>query len=230
MNQLARESVTFCRGCSFAVMEEGKQTGCKIRQMEPAEFFYAKDSQEYRVYKRLCQFKRDWGEFSDEMVEKVKDEVVVKYNCIINFKDKGLVEKTINSIKQQEIQPSTLILVCYQRYGDQAQELAQASGLKWVVHEIFDDVTDWRDEVIQKFPVQFNLFLNEGAELKPDYFSELNTKVNYEDLRFGCIQSERLLIFPIGLYKIVVSPIRVIIEEMKSLGLKILNEDFSTKE
>ena len=229
MTKLQKESTTSCKNCSFSIINEGTQIGCKMRNMDPSQFFYVKDEVEHRVFKRLCQFKREWGLFSDKMVDRVKDETQIKYNLIINFKKPDLTRKTVNSIKKQRVLPANLILVCYQKYGDIAQEIAQESGLKWVVHEIFDDVVDWRDDVIQKFPTQLYSFLKEGAELSTDYFEILNNKINFEDLRFGCIQSDRLLIFPYGLYKMVVKPLRVIIEEMESLGFKTLNEDFSTK-
>ena len=230
MNQSASESTTSCKNCSFSIIEDGVQIGCRARSMDPTQFFYLKDGVEYRVFKRMCQFKREWGQFSEEMLEKVFDESEIKYNAIVNFKVPDLVEKTIESIKAQQILPTNLILVCYQKYGDIAQEIAQKSGLKWVVHEILDDLVDWRDDVIQKFPNQLHAFIHQGTELAPNYFFNLNQKVNFEDLRFGCIKSDRLLIFPNGLYKMVVKPVRIILEEMESLGFRILDEDFNTKE
>lgn len=229
MNQSAKESVTSCKNCSFSLIDNGIQTGCRIREMDSAQFFYMKEGVEYRVFKRMCQFKREWGNFTEGLIEKVRGETSIKYNIIINFKKPELVKQTLSSIKNQSLLPSSLILVCYQKYGDVAQEMAQATGLKWVVHEVLDDLVDWRDDILQKFPAQFNVFLKEGRELSNTYFENLNEKINFEDLRFGCIQSDSLLIFPYGLYKIVIKPLRVILEEMESLGLKILNEDFSTK-
>lgn len=229
MNQLLNESTTSCKGCSFSIIEDGLQTGCHIRHMKEEQFFYVKDGVEHRVFKRMCQFKRGWGSFSEQMIEKVRAEVQINYNLIINFTDADLVRQSIEGIKGQQILPANLILVCYQRYGDVAQEIAQESGLKWVVHEVFNDLIDWRDDVIQKFPAQLYAFLKEGAVLPNNYFEDLNTHINFEDLRFGCIQSDRLLIFPYGLYKMVIKPLRIIIEEMESLGFKILDEDFSTK-
>lgn len=230
-NQSPPYSVTSCKNCSFSVIEDGVQTGCKMRYMDPSKYFYVKeDGVEHRIFKRLCQFKRERGDFTDDLLKEVKNEVKIKYNLIINFNNPDLALQTINSIKEQVLKPEKLILVCYQKYGDRAQQLAQDSGFKWVVHEIFDDLIDWRDDVMQKFPAQFYAFIQEGIELDSDYFYSLNDAVNFQDLRFGCIKSERLLIFPHGLYKMIIKPVRVLIEEMESLGFKILNEDFSSKE
>ena len=232
MNQSQEKYTTTCKGCVFAEIEGDRQVACNVRVMEPSQYFYSiQDGVEYRIYKRLCQFKRtvDWVDDSDP-IKRVKDEVRISYNAIIMFKDADLVLKTINNIKKQAIKPANLILVCYQKLGDEAQRLAQESGLKWVVHEILDDMVDWRDDVIQKFPAQFYAFIHQGYEPARDFFITLNDQVNFQDLRFGCIQSDNLLIFPHGLYKMVVKPLRVILQDMDELGFKRLNEDFSTKE
>ena len=197
------------------------QTGCTVREMVS----FTQDGK-YRQINRMCQFKRTppWdGTLSD-----LYDEIKIKYNAIVEWTNEDDVRKTAESLKGQIIQPSQLIIICYQKMGGAAFNFAKGCGLPWKITEIVQDLEDWRDDIINKNPAQFYMFIRAGYTLLPNYMSDLNDQIHFNDLRFGSIKSDNLLIVPHGLYTMVVSPLRKIIEEMPATGLNTLNENFST--
>lgn len=221
---------TSCHDCVFTVVENDEQIDCMVRRMDEKDYFYYNN---YRIYKRMCQFKRlkKWLDNIDgvDPVKKINEEIKIRYNAVILFNSETDCEKTIDSIKKQTLKPQKLIIVCYQRLGDLAQKIAINSGLPWVVHEILDDINDWRDNIIQRFPAQFYAFIKEGHVINSDYFNKLNNMIHYKDYRFGAIMSDNLLIFPDGLYKMSFEPLRAILSNIEKVGFNIFDEDLNTK-
>lgn len=209
---------THCEACKFAFMTDDVQTGCTIREMVS---FTQEDK--WRRIHRLCQFKRTppW----EGTLAKLYDEIKIKYAAVVEWTNEVEVSRTVDSLYSQVIKPSKLILVCYQRNGREAYDFAQNCGLPWKVTEIVNDLEDWRDDIILKNPSQFYMFIKAGYKLRPDYFSELNDKIHFEDLRFAYIKSDNLLIIPRGLYTMLIKPLRKILEE--ETGMQTLNENLS---
>lgn len=219
------DNVTHCNGCVFRVMYADEQVGCKVRQFKTHEYFMtpAIDGEKCWAVKRMCQFKR--GEVWQ--LNKLKEDIEIKYNAFVEW-GPGI-EDTIESLIAQQIKPTRLNIICYQKNGEEAFNLIKNYNIPWKVTEIVDTLVDWRDDAILKNPSQLYLFVKPGHTLSPDYFSKLNDKIHWEDLRFSVIQSEDLLIVPYGLYTMIIKPLRVILEELTEIGCKVLNEDFSPK-
>lgn len=217
--------VTHCNSCVFRVMYHDEQVGCKVRQFSSEDYFLtpAIDGEKCWAVKRLCQFKRS----QEWQLKKLKEDIEIKYSAFVEWGPN--VKETLDSLVAQQIKPSRVNIVCYQQNGEDAYNLIKDYNIPWKVTEIVDDVTDWRDGAMKQSPSQLYLFIQPGHTLPPDYFSTLNDKIHWEDLRFGIIQSDDLLIVPHGLYTMVLSPLRIILENLTEIGCKVLNEDFSPK-
>lgn len=212
--------VTPCRDCKFKIVDgDGIQSGCQVKKME--DFFQVGPDREI---KRYCHFKRtnEWRGSLGDML----DEVSIKYNVVVEWTNQEEVKKTLDSLANQFLKPQKLIVVCYQKNGEEAYNLLKTYNIKWTVTEIVNDLTDWRDDVILKNQSQFYTFVKADYTLDEDYFFDLNHNIHMNDLRFQAIQSDNLLIVPHGLYASIIKPLRIIIEESSN----ILNEDFSPKE
>jgi hypothetical protein len=239
MNQSQTSLTTSCKDCTFAIRDEMEQTGCRIQEMEEDLFFSAyDDGEEYRIYRRQCQFKRDkkWaGERSDEAcLAAVHEEVKIRYNVFLETSDNE--EEFLNTIRcfeNQVLRPQKIIVIEQHSNSDKTYKTLLDCNLqtRWALHEFTSLPIDWRDNCIVEFPSQLYIFAKPPLHIPPLFFLDLNERINYkEKLRFGSIEGENLLIFPHGLYSMLVQPLREILPRIEKLGLRRLNyENISTE-
>lgn len=231
MNQSPANLTTSCNKCCFAEYEGDEQVGCCMREMEDASYFPAYEgNREYRVYKRLCQFKRgeDWYPDRDllDKIDLVRGETQIRYNVFIEtspiFDNFGQALRTIN---RQTLQPEKIVGVDFNKQGDTNYGIMSMTKLKakWSLQEFMETPADWRDNVMVQHKSQFYVFIKPPLILPKNYFEMLSYKINFEDLRFGCIEGDGILIFPNGLYQMRPLPLRELLTEIEALGLKRLN-------
>lgn len=231
MNQSQQDLTTSCKGCCFADYENDSQIGCLARPMEDGSFFYQYDgNREHRVIERMCQFKRGQSWYPDlEMDDKIAlldKEVQIHYNVFIEtspiYDNFGQALRTFN---KQTLQPKKIVGVDFSGQTEINYNIMKMTGLKarWSHQEFLDTPTDWRDNVMIQHKTQLYVFVKPPIILPEDFFSVLSDRINYEDLRFGCIEEENMLIFPNGLYQLVMLPIRETLQKIESLGLQRLH-------
>lgn len=244
MNQLQEKLVTHCKDCTFAKYFQNVQIDCYARTMNPEEYIYTDngDGWEYRVYDRKCQYYRGgyWnlGLDIEDKIERVRKEVEIKYNVIVECNtDREMLRKTVRSIGQQEIHPNKLIYVCYGKTDAESKEIFSCTAFEFgnlahcpCVHEEFiDERVDWRDDVLVKFKagVHLFLFIKEGVEIPPTFFSDLNFKIHQEDFRFGMLHGDNFLLVPFGSYFVLYPdvPLRYLEEELTKDGMANIRID-----
>lgn len=238
MNQSQPNSTTSCHDCCFAEYTGDVQTGCAMRDMADTQWFPAyAGNREYRVFKRLCQFKRNnyWQPDAsiDDKVDLVREETKIRYNVFIETSPTlDHFGQALFTINKQTLQPEKIVGVDFNRQGDANYGVMSMTKLKakWSLQEFVDIPTDWRDNVMIQHKSQFYVFIKPPIILPNDFFEVLSHQINFEELRFGCIEGDGLLIFPHGLYQLRPLPIREILKEIELLGLQRLNyEDLYTK-
>lgn len=231
MNQSQKDLTTSCKGCCFADVEEGIQLGCLVRHMEEDSFHMVDGN---RIFHRMCHFKRGWSWHTDkEMDEKIDlldEEVKIHYNVFIETND--YFSQALHAFNDQTLQPDKIVGVGFdnqqvQKYYDMMNEANLKA--RWFHQEFLEVPADWRDNVMIQHKSQFYVFAKPPIVLSNDFFEMLSNRINYDDLRFGCIEEENMLIFPHGLYQLCLLPIREILSKIEELGLKRLSyEDIYT--
>lgn len=226
MNQSQADSTTSCKGCCFADYENDVQIGCLVKPMDD-DFAYRSDgNREFRVINRMCHFKRGFNWYPDkEMDDKIHlldKEVEIHYNVFIETGD-GF-DRALSTFNRQTLQPQKIIGVDFSGQTKKYYDLMNSSHLKakWCHQEFLDVPADWRDNMMVQHKSQLYVFVKPPIILPDDFFRVLSDRINYEDVRFGCIQEENMLIFPNGLYQLRPLPIREILKEIESLGLQRL--------
>jgi len=235
MSQSQNSSTTSCKNCCFADYEGKEQVGCLVRHMEEEEFFYGGDGE--RIFRRMCHFKREADKWypdkdMDDKVDLLDEEVKIKYNVFIEtspiYDNFGQALLTFN---KQTLQPQKIVGVDFSGQTKINFDIMKMTGLKarWSHQEFVDMPTDWRDNMMVQHKSQFYVFVKPPIILPANFFEELSNRINYQDLRFGCIEEENMLIFPNGLYQIRPLPLREILKEIEVLGLQKLHyEDIYT--
>lgn len=236
MNQSQDNSTTSCRDCCFADYEGREQIGCLVRPMDEDSFFYSSDEErDYRIFRRMCHFKREEGKWCpdkdmDDKIDILDEEVKIKYNVFIEtspiYDNFGQALLTFN---RQTLQPQKIVGVDFSGQTEINFNIMKMSGLKarWSHQEFLDTPADWRDNVMVQHKSQFYVFIKPPIILPNDFFEVLSDRINYQDLRFGCVQEENMLIFPNGLYQLRPLPLREILQEIEVLGLQKLRYEDS---
>lgn len=238
MNQSQDSSTTSCKNCCFADYENDQQIGCLARPMEEDSYFYSYDgNREFRVINRMCHFKRDAAKWypdleMDDKIDLLDKEVQIQYNVFIEtspiYDNFGQALLTFN---RQTLQPKKIVGIDFSGQTKINYDIMNMSQLKakWSHQEFLDTPQDWRDNVMVQHKTQFYVFVKPPIILPPDFFETLSDRINYQDLRFGCIEEDNMLIFPNGLYQLRPLPLREILKEVEVLGLqKLRYEDIYT--
>lgn len=233
MNQSQADSTTSCKGCCFADYEGDVQIGCLVKPMDDDFSYHSDGNREFRVINRMCHFKRGSNWYPEkEMDDKIyllDKEVEIRYNVFIETGD-GF-EAALNNINRQTLQPQRIVGVDFSGDYKKYYDVMNSSRIKakWFHQEFLDVPADWRDNMMVQHKSQFYVFLKPTVILPDDFFRVLSDRINYEDVRFGCIEEENMLIFPNGLYQLRPLPLREILKEIESLGLQRLRyEDIYT--
>lgn len=215
---------TSCDGCVFQQLEDNCQVGCHLREMPEDSFFEAYNGDKtYRIFKRLCNLKRD-AEWKGDLTlldaqEKVRSEVRLKYNVALDVKDIWGAQDSLSTLNKQDLKPDKVILVDRIGMGEQLFYLMKDSPLNCVLLELYQELPDWRDHVIQSYSSRhLYCFSSTPLFIPTNFFFNLDIALNDRGFRFGVIEDKEnsdLLIISNFLYNNIAAPLRDIVENIE---------------
>lgn len=205
---------TSCKDCVWGVYENQNSKTQLDCSLELVEYYknkkteilecFNKEDEFFVINGRKCYFKRNkewWAKFGDgiDHISKVFEETHIKYMTIIigdnDFDELSDIKLTLNSILEQKIQPSFIIVIRKYNSTIDVKELNKElikTGKKWRVStpskpEISPDsiIDSLINMFWEKYPVY--LKMDAGKVLFNEEMTNLNNSIIFDDFKFGLI-------------------------------------------
>lgn len=181
---------TACRGCCFAIPEEGTQTGCILARAEMYEDqgclvdAYDENGNEFFIVNgRICAAKRspEWASRQTDVVEAVRNEIRTKLTVVV-FVGDGL-EETVKSLLGQEVLPHEVFFVATTGAAPLSLKLRELIGevppFTWKVSLIDAPPRTVVDTLFPQFTGHFYALFRSGFVLPRRFIARIDDAVNY---------------------------------------------------
>jgi hypothetical protein len=201
-NNIVGEKFTSCKDCKFAIWDGNTQIGCEQGVLDKYNNIieaYDEEKEFNIINNDVCLLKRSLS--SKCSLEDARKEISIRYNAIIIYKDwpksnKKLLEKSIKSLVDQEIKPSSICIIApfgLQLDIDMVTGLLKKYDIKnWKVECQLNP--DTMENYIDRFVETTNekqpwyLVMNSDFILPKDYLSQINKRYILDLEQFGLVK------------------------------------------
>lgn len=188
---------TNCNGCVFAEYIDNEQTGCKLNRLEKiAKNFKIEKIEDNKFYtiNTLCKTYRteSWSKNKNDLIEAVQEEIKLNFTFIITPKKyddlRQRLQKTITQIIEQDIKPSSIILILNSAnidykstYSTLSDIIGKDSGIDYKLVKVIDgEKDDCLDVGVQKCKTAYCTVLDMSIDIPKDFTYKINHMVNEE--------------------------------------------------